>query len=249
MLCCILPISYQAEYPRSVLNYSLLSGADKELAGNQLDTLVHVETPDFRYCGLVLLLPSFQASIHYQYLTTTSSSNWLLSLRKLKAGGKQQTSPAKIIPSPIMDPLSITMASFAISKTYLTVALDFKNLLVSTKTVNDTINALFLEVEAFGRTLRLMDNTFKDPKIGDSLASSGHIGNHWTSLAIVLQDAEKVLSNLLDAVLEVNTSTKVLDSLRKQFRLQGAEAKIQLYRTQICSYREIIQVSLQTALL
>ena len=148
-----------------------------------------------------------------------------------------------------MDPLTITLSALSIGKLCSIVASELKKFIDGSKLVGTAINALVQDVQSFGEILGLVRNTVDDPKVKASLASSGHIGAHWRHLQISLGDAEETFKALEATVISVNRTVGVLDSARKHIRLMGAMDKIGVYQQQVRSYKDTIQVSLQTTIL
>jgi uncharacterized protein YoxC len=148
-----------------------------------------------------------------------------------------------------MDPLSITAGSIALAKTCIEVGFQVHGFISKTKLINTAVNTLLLDVEGFGKTLDLMQSTVQDPAVKRTLGSSGHVGNHWANVNTTLKDAEKTFESLLATLSRVDQSVSILDSARKTIRLRNATDEIGMYQQQIRSYRDIIQVSLQTAIM
>lgn len=148
-----------------------------------------------------------------------------------------------------MDPLSITVATVSLAKICAVVGWELKQFIDGTELVNTAVNVLLVDVEGFGQSLELMKNTVADPKLNESMISSGHVGNHWINVRTVLRDAEKALSALSATVAKVDKKVTVMDATRKHIRMKNAAEEIGLYQQQIRSYRDTLQVSLQTAVM
>jgi hypothetical protein len=148
-----------------------------------------------------------------------------------------------------MDPLTIVSSSLALAKLCSLVGWELKKFIDGTKLVGTAINALSHDVQSFEKILEQMKDTVNDPKVKASLVQSGHVGSHWSDLQTSLDDAEETLKALEATILRVNKSTNVLDSTRKQIRLKGATDEIAVYQQMIRSYKDTIQVSLQTTML
>ena len=148
-----------------------------------------------------------------------------------------------------MDPLTITLSALSIAKLCKIVGLELKKFIDGSRLVGTAINALVQDVQSFEDILEQMKITVDDPKVKASLASSGHVGAHWHHLQISLGDAEETLKALEATVIRVNRSVSVLDSARKHIRLKGVTDEIAVYQQQIRSYKDTIQVSLQTTIL
>jgi len=147
-----------------------------------------------------------------------------------------------------MDPLTIVGSSLSVAKLCYTVGWELKKFIDGTKLVGTAINALFQDVQSFGKILEQMKDTVDDPKVKAS-ALTGYVGSHWRHLQTSLDDAEETLSALKATILCVDKSANLLNSTRKHIRLIGAQDEIAVYQQQIRSYKDTIQVSLQTTIL
>jgi hypothetical protein len=148
-----------------------------------------------------------------------------------------------------MDPLSIAVATVSLVKVCTVVGGELKQFINGTQLVNTAVNVLLADIEGFGQTLNVMKTTMEDPNINGSLSSSGHLGNHWANVKILLSDAEKALDSLSCTIVKVDKKVTVMDATRKHIRLKSAAEKIGLYQQQIRSYRDTLQISLQTAVM
>ncbi|KAF2671956.1 hypothetical protein BT63DRAFT_184472 [Microthyrium microscopicum] len=149
-----------------------------------------------------------------------------------------------------MDPLSIVSTSLAISKLCVTVGWELKTFIQEAKQVGKGIEALYQDVRGFETILDQLKDIFQDPKVGTSLdGETGHIGNHWRDLHSTLEDAEETLQGLEATVTKINKSSSMLDLTRKHIRLKGSAGEISVYQQRIRSYKDTIQVSLQTTML
>src|SRR5438034_889477 len=81
------------------------------------------------------------------------------------------------------------------------------------------------------------------------LQSTGHIGNHWRNISRSIQDGTKTLASLQATLEKVNKSATVLDGARKHLRLKWASEEIAIFQHEIRSYRDTLQLSLQTVIL
>lgn len=148
-----------------------------------------------------------------------------------------------------MDPLSISMATIAITNACLAVSRELKAFIDGAKLVGPIISVLLQDVEGFQNTLEDMQKIIEDPRMKGSVESSGHVGNHWANLKTCLVDAKGTMENLEAVIVRINKPSTVLDSTRKHLRFKNASDMIGLYQQQIRSYKDTISVSLQTAML
>jgi DNA mismatch repair ATPase MutS len=94
-----------------------------------------------------------------------------------------------------------------------------------------------------------MENTLKQDEIKTSLRATGHINDHWHHLSTSIKDGQEILSQLRDLLETVNKKASVLSRPRKHQRLQDAAEEIAAYQQQIQSYKDTLQLSLQTVTL
>lgn len=148
------------------------------------------------------------------------------------------------------DPLSITTGILGLSKVIWNVGVELKQFRDNAATVNTTVNGLLHDVESLGLVLDSMKTTFEEENLRHAtLHATGHIGNHWRNIGRSLQDGQDTLKQLEGLIQNINKSVTMLDGPRKQLRLQNAEEQVANYRHQIQSYRDALQLSLQTMIL
>jgi hypothetical protein len=147
-----------------------------------------------------------------------------------------------------MDPLTIVGSSLSVAKLCYTVGWELKTFIDGTRLVGTAINALFQDIQSFEKILGQIKDMADDPKVKTSVMT-GLVGSHWCHLQTSLDDAEGTLKALEATILRVNKSVSLLDSTRKHIRLMGATDEIAVYQQQIRSYKDTIQVSLQTTIL
>lgn len=147
------------------------------------------------------------------------------------------------------DPLSITTGVIALLGTCVTVAGAIKDFYDGAAIVDVKVNGLLSDVESFTQVLRMMKDTLEEDKVKSSLQATGHMGSHWTNLSKSIKDGQNTLIQLQSTLDRVNKSVGVLDGARKHLRLKGAMDEITMFQQQIRSYRDTIQLSLQTVIL
>jgi hypothetical protein len=148
-----------------------------------------------------------------------------------------------------MDPLSITTGVLGLLGTCINVGLALKDFYDGASFADTKVKGLLSEVESFTQVLRLMKDTFEQEQIQTSFQITGHIGTHWKTLSTSIQDSQNTLSKLQETLERVNKSVSVLNGSRKLLRLKGASEEIGNYQLQIRSYRDTLQLSLQTVIL
>ena len=147
------------------------------------------------------------------------------------------------------DPLSITTGILGLLGTCIKVGSALKDFYDGASFADAKVKGLLTDVESFAQVLRLMKDTFEQEQIQISIPSTGHIGNHWENLSASIQDGQNTLVRLQETLDKVNKSVSVLDGARKHLRLKGASEEIGIFQLQIRSYRDTLQLSLQTVIL
>ena len=147
------------------------------------------------------------------------------------------------------DPLSITAGVLGLLGTCVKVGSTLKDFYDGASFADTKVKGLLTDVESFTQVLRLMKNTFEQEQIQASIQTTGHIGNHWNNLSASIQDSQNTLSHLQEILERVNKSVGVLNGARKHLRLKGAAEEIGNFQLQIRSYRDTLQLSLQTVIL
>jgi hypothetical protein len=148
-----------------------------------------------------------------------------------------------------MDPLSVATGILALLGTCIKTGTVLKDLYDGAAIVDFKVKGLLTEVESFTQVLRLMKDTLEQENVQSSLQATGHIGNHWNNLATSILDGQKTLLQLQDTLEKVNKSVSLLDGTRKHLRLRSAADEISIFQQQIRSYRDTLQLSLQTVIL
>jgi len=148
-----------------------------------------------------------------------------------------------------MDPFSIITGVAGVLVASVQIV-DSINSFYNASALADTkVRALLTDVESFTQVLRMMKDTLERKQIQASMQSTGHIGNHWTNLSTCLRDGRNTLDELRETLEKVNKSVSVLDGPRKHLRLRSALDEVGMFQQQIRSYRDTMQLSLQTLIL
>ncbi|KAL2672353.1 hypothetical protein Neosp_013058 [[Neocosmospora] mangrovei] len=144
-----------------------------------------------------------------------------------------------------MDPLSITTGVLALLGVCYNVGTGLKKLYDDIEAVDEAVAAIIEDVKALTKVLNTMKTSF------DSVTGplTGHVGAHWENIYCSLKDGNEALEGLYKVVQEVSRETSVLSGTRKQMRLKSAESKIGLFRKQIQSFRDTLQLSMQALIL
>ena len=148
-----------------------------------------------------------------------------------------------------MDPVSITTGVLALLQVCITTGRALKAFYDGGSLADTKVRGLITDVESFTQVLRLMKDTLEQENVRSSLEATGHIGNHWKSLSTTIQDSQQMLTQLHQTIDKVNKSVSLLDGPRRNLRLKAAADEIAVYQQQIRSYRDTLQLSLQTVTL
>ena len=144
------------------------------------------------------------------------------------------------------DPLSITTAVAGLLKASYEVGVELKKFKAGVTVVRTTIDRLIKDVEGLQLVLESMRDTFANVT---AEFGTGNVASHWQNIAQALEDGNGILRQLQECVQEVNKTARLLDGPRKQLRLNLAADQIALYHQHIKSYRDTLQLSLQTIML
>jgi hypothetical protein len=148
-----------------------------------------------------------------------------------------------------MDPQSITVSVIALIGCSVTVGRQLKQLIGDKSLTETAINGLLQDVEDFTLVLRAMKESLESSKSDLLRPTVGHIGDHWRSLSTSIIDGEKTLNRLDGVLTKISKSFDVLDEAGNPIRLKGAMDEIVIYRQHIRSYRDTMQLSMQTIIL
>lgn len=148
-----------------------------------------------------------------------------------------------------MDPLSLTTGVLSLLAACVRTGMMLKDFYDSAAIADTKVKGLLTEVESFTQVLRLMKETLEQEKVQTSFQATGHIGNHLSNLATSIRDGQETLLQLQETIERVNKSVTLLDGARKHLRLRSAADEIAIYQQQIRSYRDTLQLTLQTVIL
>jgi hypothetical protein len=149
----------------------------------------------------------------------------------------------------MVEPLSITTAVVALLTTCIRIGGALKDFHDGAAVTDAKVKGLLSDVESFAQVIQLMKDTLEQEKVQSSLQATGHLGNHWSHLSTSIQDGQDTLTELQNTLDRVNKSVSLLDGARKHLRLKGASEEIGMFQQQIRSYRDAMQLSLQTVVL
>jgi ankyrin repeat protein len=147
-----------------------------------------------------------------------------------------------------MDPLSITAAAAGLT-TFCTQIVSTLSQFASDSTrVDTTVQHFSDEITALSRVLHSISISFADPSVSSLPALTGHEGQHWRDVQRSLGDCKLSLEQLAKILEKVKAAAEgkgMLRRARKQFTLNMRAGEIVTLRSQIVSYTQTIQISLQ----
>ncbi|KAK5163776.1 uncharacterized protein LTR77_010450 [Saxophila tyrrhenica] len=146
------------------------------------------------------------------------------------------------------DPLSIATGVLALLQVTGFVASELKKFHDGSSLANKTLSDLHRDLESLNRVLESMRNAFEHITAEQS-GTTGHVGALWDNVARSIQDSKDVMRELQNLLIEINKDASFLDEHRKQLRLKRAEERITRFRLHIHSYRDGLQLSMQTIIL
>ncbi|KAF2792652.1 hypothetical protein K505DRAFT_338484 [Melanomma pulvis-pyrius CBS 109.77] len=148
-----------------------------------------------------------------------------------------------------MDPVSLVVASASAGKICVSLGWSLKKFMDGAKIADKRIESLIHDIKTFGNIPDVLKETVHDPKVQSWAESGGNVRSYWEELLVCLQDSEKTLVGLEQTVSRINKSAQILDSARKELRLQVAADEIGMYQHQVSSSKSTMQVLLNTAIL
>jgi hypothetical protein len=149
----------------------------------------------------------------------------------------------------MVEPLAITTGVLSLLGVCFSVGVELKRFRDGVAVVNTTVDGLLHDVSGLEQVFESMKGTFDQANNPHSSQATGHIGNHWKNLSRSLQDGQNTLIRLQELLEGVNKSVTLLDGPRRQLRFNSAAEQIVAFRQQIQSYRDALQLSLQTIIL
>jgi ankyrin repeat protein len=147
-----------------------------------------------------------------------------------------------------MDPLSITAAAVGLATFCTQIVTTLSQFASDSTRVDTAVRAFSDEITALYRVLHSISISFADPSVSSLPALTGHEGQHWSDVHRSLGDCKLSLERLAKILEKVKAAAEgngVLRRARKQFTLNMRAGEIVTLRSQIVSYTQTIQISLQ----
>jgi hypothetical protein len=145
-----------------------------------------------------------------------------------------------------MDPLLITASAVSLLGVCLKVSVELKKFRQGAAEARTTVTAMLSDVKALRDVLQSMEDTFETL---DAQPAMGHIGTHWTNLSRSLQEGRRTLEELEELLKGINKDVSFLDGARRHIRVKVVAEQIAGFRQQVQTYKDAMQLSLQTIIL
>jgi uncharacterized membrane protein YhiD involved in acid resistance len=146
-----------------------------------------------------------------------------------------------------MDPLSITASIATLLGAAIGIGVALRKFLIGAAETQTVVLAMIADVKALRTVLQSMEETFE--VMNSDQTRTDHIGTHWKNLHQSLEDGAKSLARLQSILDGANKDVKILDNLRRQARDKTVSDQISSARQEMQSYKDALQLSLQTVLL
>ena len=146
-----------------------------------------------------------------------------------------------------MDPLSITVGVASLLGCCISIGVALRKFLIGAAEVKTVITAMMVDLRALRSVLESMETTFEE--MNSDKPETGHIGAHWLNLFQSLEDAQQSLIGLQTILEAASKEVRVLDTTRKQIRIKTVADQIVICRQEVQTYKDALQLSLQTIIL
>ena len=147
------------------------------------------------------------------------------------------------------DPLTITTGVIALLSYCGKLVIEIKLFSQGTEAVNATITGLLSDIDGFKTVVQALDETFSQPKYEPVKNATGHLGSHWKNVARCIEGGGKTVAQFYTLLRTINREKSVLNDSRKYLRLKGSTEHIAIFRSQLQSYRDTLQLSMHTIIL
>ncbi|KAF4214229.1 hypothetical protein CNMCM8980_006914 [Aspergillus fumigatiaffinis] len=146
----------------------------------------------------------------------------------------------------MVEPLTIVASAASLLGICSKVAVELKRFRHGAAEARTYVTAMLNDMKGLRDVLQSMEDTFDEFEVQPS---SGHIGIHWKNLLRSLQDGRSTLEQLEELLTTINKQVTFLDSARREVRVKSAVEQIANFRQQVQTYKDAMQLSLQTIIL
>jgi predicted nucleic acid-binding Zn-ribbon protein len=146
----------------------------------------------------------------------------------------------------MVEPLTIVASATSLLGICSKVAVELKRFRHGAAEARTYVTAMLNDMKGLRDVLQSMEDTFDELEVQPP---SGHIGIHWKNLLRSLQDGRSTLEQLEELLTTINKQVTFLDSARREVRVKSAVEQIVNFRQQVQTYKDAMQLSLQTIIL
>ena len=146
-----------------------------------------------------------------------------------------------------MDPISIATAAGAAGKTLYSISTTLYTFISSAKKVDESLEALHIEVKAMAGALDSVQSVLKQPLILRTKAEIPGVDHVWTSTASAIGDTQKtarILQELVKGLGTLDASPNVFRTAQMQLRVNFHSKDINEIRSLCQSHFNSLNVSL-----
>ncbi|GFF31113.1 GTP-binding protein rhoA [Aspergillus lentulus] len=143
----------------------------------------------------------------------------------------------------MVEPLTIIASAASLLGICSKVAVELKKFRHGAAEARTYVTAMLNDMKGLRDVLQSMEDTFDELEVQPP---SGHIGIHWKNLLRSLQDGRSTLEQLEELLTTINKQVTFLDSARREVRVKSAVEQIVNFRQQVQTYKDAMQLSLQT---
>ncbi|KAG2003845.1 hypothetical protein GB937_009337 [Aspergillus fischeri] len=146
----------------------------------------------------------------------------------------------------MVEPLTIIASAASLLAVCSKVTVELKKFRHGAAEAHTNVTAMLNDMRGLRDVLQSMEDTFDELQVQPS---SGHIGIHWKNLLRSLHDGRSTLEQLEELLTKINKQVAFLDSTRRKVREKSAVEQIVNFRQQVQTYKDAMQLSLQTIIL
>ena len=151
-----------------------------------------------------------------------------------------------------MDPLSIAVGAASLALAAAKVSGYIITYVTKKNTVDENVTALHIEIKSLTTVLKAMEAKFSDNAVVEATLANetGHEAQLWRSVGTSLKDCGTTLKTLEEIWSNVNqTEPRIFGRSRKLLSLTLNMERITILRSQVASYRQTMQLSINLLIL
>jgi hypothetical protein len=144
------------------------------------------------------------------------------------------------------DPFSIATGVIALIGAVSKISIELRSFCQGSESAESVISSLLTELATFQDVLQATKATLETEQNRPRNNITRHLGTHWRNLSKCIKEGPRTIIKLARLLEDVNRQTSVLDTTRRYMRLKSASQQIESFRHQIQSYKDTMQLSMQT---